>query len=89
MYAQVCTRLDIAFAVDMIGRYQTDKKMDHWKVAKKVLHYLQGTKDYIFTFRKSDNLEVIGYSDSDFSDCVDNKKSTLCYIFILAGGPIS
>jgi hypothetical protein len=43
----------------------------------------------MLTFRKSDNLEVIGYSDSDFSGCVDNKKSTSGYIFMLAGGPIS
>jgi hypothetical protein len=76
MYAQVCTRPDIAFIVGMLGRYQTDSGMDHWKAAKKVLRYLQGTKNYILTFRKSDNFEVIGYSDSDFSGCVDSKKST-------------
>jgi hypothetical protein len=87
IYTQVCTRPDISFIVGMLGRYQTDPRMDHW--AKKVLRYLQGTKNYILTFRKSDNLEVIGYSDSDFSDCVDSKKSTSCYIFMLAGEPIS
>jgi hypothetical protein len=43
----------------------------------------------MLTFRKSENIEVIGYSDSDFSGCVDGKKFTSCYIFILAGGPIS
>jgi hypothetical protein len=75
MYAQVCTHFDIAFVVGMLGRYQNDPGMDHWKAVKKILHYLQGTKNYIFTFRKSDNLEVIGYSDFDFFDYVDNKKS--------------
>jgi hypothetical protein len=63
--------------------------MDHWKADKKVLCYLQGTKNYMVNFRKSDNLDVIGYSDSDFSGCVDSKKSTSGYIFMLAGGPIS
>ena len=29
MYAQVCTRLDISFALDMFGRYQSDLGMDH------------------------------------------------------------
>jgi hypothetical protein len=89
MYVQVCTRPDIVFVVGMLGRYQTDPGMDHWKVAKKVLHYLQRTKNYMLTFRKSDNLEVIDYSDFDFSGCVDSKKSKSCYIFMLAGGPIS
>ncbi|KAJ9692948.1 hypothetical protein PVL29_011870 [Vitis rotundifolia] len=40
MYAQVCTRPDIAFAVGMLGRYQSNPGMDHWKVAKKVMRYL-------------------------------------------------
>lgn len=38
--------------------------------------YLQGTKDYKLTYRHSDNLEVIGYSNSYFIGCVDTKKST-------------
>ena len=29
MYAQVCTRPDIAFAVRMLGRYQSNPGMDH------------------------------------------------------------
>jgi hypothetical protein len=40
-------------------------------------------------FKKSDNLEVIGYSDSDFSGCVDSKESTSYYKFMLARGLIS
>ena len=47
MYAQVCTRLDLAFAIGILGRYQSNPGMDHWRPTKKVLRYLQGTKDYI------------------------------------------
>ncbi|RVW72884.1 Retrovirus-related Pol polyprotein from transposon TNT 1-94 [Vitis vinifera] len=89
MYAQVCTRPDIAFAVGMLGRYQSNLGKDHWKVAKKVMRYLQGTKDYKLMYRRTNNLEVVGYSDSDFASCVDSRKSTFGYIFILAGGAIS
>jgi len=49
MYAQTCTRLDISFAVGMLGRYQSNPRLDHWKTAKKVLRYLQGTKDHMLT----------------------------------------
>ena len=89
MYAQTCTRPDISFAVGMLGRYQINPGLDHWKAAKKVMRYLQGTEDYMLTFRRSDNLEVIGYSDSDFAGCVDSRKSTFGYLFLLAGGAIS
>ncbi|RVW92399.1 Retrovirus-related Pol polyprotein from transposon TNT 1-94 [Vitis vinifera] len=89
MYAQVCTRPDIPFAVGMLGRYQSNPSIDHWKAAKKVMRYLQGTKDYKLMYRRTSNLEVVGYSDSDFAGCVDSRKSTSEYIFILAGGAIS
>ena len=42
MYAQVCTRPDIAFVVGMLGRYQSNPGLDHWRAAKKVMRYLQG-----------------------------------------------
>ncbi|RVW28380.1 Retrovirus-related Pol polyprotein from transposon TNT 1-94 [Vitis vinifera] len=63
--------------------------MDHWKAAKKVMRYLQGTKYYKLMYRQTSNLEVVGYSDSDFFGCVDSRKSTSGYIFILVGGAIS
>lgn len=89
MYAQVCTRPDIAYVTGMLGRYQSNPGLDHWKAAKKVLRYLQGTKNHKLVYKRSDNLEVIGYSDSDFAKCKDDKKSTSGYIFMLSGGPIS
>ena len=89
MYAQTCTRLDISSAVGMLGRYQSNPGMDHWKAAKKVMRYLRGTKHYMLTFKRSDNLEVIGYTDSNFAGCVDSRKSTFGYVYLLAGAAIS
>ena len=89
MYAQVCTRPDIAFIVGMLGRYLSNPGMDHWKAAKRVMRYLQKTKDFMLTYRRSDSLEIIGYSDSDYAGCQDSKRSTSGYIYMLAGGAIS
>ncbi|XP_061351609.1 LOW QUALITY PROTEIN: probable 2-isopropylmalate synthase [Gastrolobium bilobum] len=58
--------------------------MKHWKDAKKVLRYLQGTKDHILMYKRSKELEVIGYIDSDFGGCLDSRKSTFGYLFIFA-----
>ena len=89
MYAQTCTRPDISFAVRMLGRYQSNPGLDHWKAAKKILRYLQGTINHMLTYKRSDHLKVIGYSDSDFAGCVDTRKSTFGYLFLLAEGAIS
>jgi hypothetical protein len=88
-YAQTCTRPNISFAVGMLGRCQSNPGIDHWKATKKVMRYLQGTKDFMFTFKRSNSLEVIGYSDSNFAGCIDSRKFTFGYLFMLAGGAIS
>jgi hypothetical protein len=89
MYAQVCTRPDIAYIVGVLGRYLSNPGMDHWKAAKRVLRYLKRTRDYMLTYRRSESLEIIGYSDSDFAGCQDSRKSTSGYIYLLAGGAVS
>jgi translation elongation factor EF-1alpha len=55
----------------------------------KALCYMQGTKHYIVTYRKLDNLEVVGYSDADFIGCVDSLKSTSTYVFTIANRVVS
>ena len=89
MYAQTCTRPDISFVVGMLGRYQSNPGLFHWRAAKKVLRYLQGSKDYMLTYRRTSNHEVVGYSDSDYAECKDTRKSTFGYLFLLADGAIS
>ena len=83
MYAQVCTRPDIAYIVGMLGRYLSNQGLDHWKAAKRVMWYLQRTKDFMLTYRKSDQLEIIGYSNFDFTECQDSSRSTSGYIYML------
>jgi hypothetical protein len=89
MYAQVCTRPDIAYAVSVLSRFQSNPGQEHWKAAKKVMRYLKKTEGYMLTFQRSNHLEVVGYSDSDFAGCQDDLKSTSGYVFMLAGGAIS
>ncbi|WJZ99930.1 hypothetical protein VitviT2T_018335 [Vitis vinifera] len=89
MYVQVCTRPDITFIVNILGRYLSNPGHDHWVAAKKVMRYLHRTKDFMPVYRRVDNLQVVGYSDSDFGGCSDDCKSTSGYIFMLAGGAIS
>ncbi|XP_068658039.1 secreted RxLR effector protein 161-like [Aristolochia californica] len=89
MYAQVCTRPDIAFIVGVLGRYFSNLGMQHLKTAKCVKRYLRRTKDYMLTYRRSDNLDIIGFSDFDFAGSHDSIRSTSGYIFMLGEEAIS
>ena len=56
MYAKVCTDPETAYFISMLGRYQTNHNLDHWKFAMKVLQYLCGTKNCKHVYKKGDNL---------------------------------
>ena len=88
-YAQVGTRPDLSFITGVLGRYQSNPSIEHWKMVKKALRYVRGTTGLMLTYRKSESLEIEGYSDSDFAGDVDDRKSTSGYIFTLAKGAIS
>ncbi|XP_070015913.1 secreted RxLR effector protein 161-like [Nicotiana sylvestris] len=69
MYIQVCTRPDIAFAVNMFGRFSSSPGWTHWVAAKKVMRYLRCTKNFMLVYKKVDDLDLLVYSDSDFAGC--------------------
>jgi len=52
---------------------------------KESLRYLQGTKTHMLTYRKSNHLEVINYTDSYFVNYMDIRMSTFGYVYLLAG----
>ena len=43
----------------------------------------------MLTYRRTDTLGVVGFSDSDYADRVDDKKSTYSYIFMMAERVVS
>ena len=42
----------------------------------------------MLTYRHTDALEVVGFSDFDYAGCVDDKKSTSGYVFMMAEGVV-
>ena len=40
-------------------------------------------------YRRTNSLNVVGYSDVDFKGCMNDKKSTIGYVFVMAGGFLS
>ncbi|XP_052117641.1 secreted RxLR effector protein 161-like [Arachis duranensis] len=89
IYAQVYTRPDISFIVEVLDRYLSNPDMDHWIAVKCVMRYLKRTKDYMLTYQRSENLEIIRYSDFYFTGCQDSRRSTSGCVFMLTGGAIA
>ena len=64
---------------------------EHWTAIKHVLRYIQGTLDYGLRYQVTPPslLGCSGYSDSDWGACINTSRSTMGFVFQLAGGAIS
>ena len=89
MYAQVCAHHDIVYVISVLGRYLSDQGQRYLTTTKRMMRYLQGTKDYMLTYRRSRDLINTSYSNSNFTGCSNDHKSTFGYIFIMVGGAMS
>ena len=45
MYAMICTRPDVSYALSATSRYQSNPGNDHWIAVKNILQFLRRTKD--------------------------------------------
>ncbi|KAI0984565.1 hypothetical protein GJ496_011917 [Pomphorhynchus laevis] len=89
LYIAICTRPDIAYAVEILSRFNISPNDLHLTAAKQVLRYLRGTKDFRLRFVYTGKLTLQGYCDADLANNADDRTSTSGNIFILANAPVS
>ena len=82
-YLALTSRPDIAHAANLLSSFVENPGRQHWNAAKGCLRYLKGTKSEKMIFRKSEKLELTGFSDSDWAGNIDNRKSTSGFCFKL------
>ncbi|XP_050896209.1 uncharacterized mitochondrial protein AtMg00810-like [Lathyrus oleraceus] len=72
----IVSRSDIVFSMCMCSHYQSAPKISHLKAVKQVLIYLW--------YSKGSYCNLVGYTDSDFSGCKSDWKSTsaTCHMFL-------
>ncbi|CAL0304779.1 unnamed protein product [Lupinus luteus] len=77
VYAMVCTRPDLAYAVSMVSRYMHNPGKDHWSAVKWIFRYLKGTSGIglVFDRNKATTDDVVGYVDSDYGGDIDRRRS--------------
>jgi hypothetical protein len=60
----------------------------HWKDAKRILRYVQGTITFGIHYATDSTLDLIGFIDSDWAGDSIDRKSTSGYSLSLGSGPI-
>ena len=83
------TRPDVMFSASLLSRFMQNPSEKHYQVAKRVLRYIKGTMELGIWFRKSADMKLIGYTDSDWAGSHDDMKSTSAYVFSIGSGAFS
>ena len=87
MYAMICTRPNVSYALIICSKYQSNPGMVHWAAAKDILKYLKRTKHLFLVYGGDEELVVKGYTDASFMTDLDDFKSQSGYVFTLNGVP--
>ena len=74
IYVMNCTRPDLCYTVSKLSQKLSKPTNEDLNMAKRALKYLKGTANHGLTFKKLTNLELTGYSDSDWGGSVDRKS---------------
>ena len=89
-YLSTATRPDIAVAVNKLSRFMSKPNQEHWNGVKRIFRYLKGTLDFGLKFFVDEgNLQLIGFSDTDWAGDIDTRHSTSGYIFQIGNSTIS
>ena len=83
------TRPDIMYAVNLVARFMHQPHESHWRIAKRILRYVSGTKFYGLFYDAYNDSNLVAYIDADWEGSLDDQKSTSGYIFLFGGKPIS
>ena len=95
----ISTRVDLAGAVGVLGRYSSKPLLQHVQLAKHVMRYVGGTMDVGLTYHGSkEDLQacegydmtnrLLFYCDADHGACLDTGRSTSCVIGMMNGAAV-
>ena len=73
----------------MLGKFQENPSLVHWKHLKQVICYLDGTVEHGLTFPISDESATLrAWSDADWAHDCTNRRSRAGYILTVSGCPV-
>jgi hypothetical protein len=84
------TRPDIQHLVGILAQFGANPGKAHIESFKQLLHYLKGTAEFVLTLGSKDTgTDLIGWTDSDWAQDPDSRRSVGGYVFDVAGGSVS
>ncbi|RDB23169.1 Retrovirus-related Pol polyprotein from transposon TNT 1-94 [Hypsizygus marmoreus] len=89
LYLAISTRPDIAHAVQQLSQFLDSYSYAHWNAAIWVVRYLKGTRVLKLHLGGTNPIELLGFTDSDWANCLDTRRSVGGYVWCLGRGALS
>lgn len=89
IYLAHVTRPDITYAVNKLSQYCNSPGNQHWFGIKRIMRYLQGTRNLKLCYVKDDSKEIIGYCDADWASDPVDRRSCTGYTFMFQNACLS
>jgi hypothetical protein len=71
------SRPNLSYVVGAVSRFMQEPHDLHWKAAKCILRYIQGTITFGIHYAVDSTLDLIGFTDSDWAgDSIDHKSTS-------------
>ena len=85
----IASRLDISYGVGVYARYQPNPKESHMIALKRIIKYVKTIIDFGVWYSKDTNDVLAGYSDADWAENANDRKSTLGGCFYVSNNLVS
>jgi transposase InsO family protein len=87
-YLSTRTRPDISYSVSFLATFLQKPTEQSFSLAKRVLRYLKGTKDWKLTYKREDESKLISFSDASYAE-EKGRKSRTGFVFLQGSGAVS
>ena len=88
LHAAKATRPDKAHAVGKVSKFCAAPTQAHLTEGKRIFRYIKGTIDLKLQYKPA-NEKLLGYSDADWANDLNDRHSTTGNVFTMSGGAIS
>lgn len=89
LYLVAGTQSNLQYVVQQLSQFLDYYSYAHWNAAIQVVCYLKGTCNLKLVLGGTNKIELIGFTNSDWANCLDTRRSMGGYAFSLGSGIIS
>ena len=89
LYLSIGTCPDITYSVQQLSQYLDCYSYAHWNAAIHVVRYLSGTQELKLCLSGTNQISLLGFTDSDWANCLDTRRSVGGHPYTLGSGVVS